>query len=98
MIDELVHSSTTLMIRWNWWRENEFNASLTNPTGLNFINILRAHFSYKILAPKIYKAKQIKRKAAQSGKTLIARSQFHQHFMCAFFIQKSFWQLFSSYM
>jgi len=23
--------------------------------------------------------------------------QFHQHFTCAFFIQKSFWQLFSSY-
>jgi hypothetical protein len=24
--------------------------------------------------------------------------QFHQHFMCALFIQKSFWQLFSSHM
>jgi len=26
------------------------------------------------------------------------RCQFYQHFMCVFFIWKSFWQLFSSYM
>jgi hypothetical protein len=26
------------------------------------------------------------------------RCQFHQHFTCEFFVQKSFWQLFSSYM
>jgi len=26
------------------------------------------------------------------------RCQFNQHFTCAFFIQKSFWQLFSSYL
>ncbi len=75
--------------------------------GVNFINILRAHFSYESASRSfslvtfwlhnLLSKGYLQKSCAKNVDEIDYRCQCHQHFTLTFFIQKCFGQLFSSY-